>query len=97
MSELGDRFEGRLRDAIRLSIELGYVPTVIIQMLDNHGWEETVDRLIPSGEIQIGPRRMAELGRLDLTIESIMLESEFRPLFPPRHLEAAQWRLDQLQ
>ncbi len=65
-------------------------------MLARYGGVETAKRLIAAGEIQSGILRMAELGRLDITMERIMLEPEFAPLFTPGELDAARWRLDQL-
>jgi hypothetical protein len=96
MDKLADRFEARLRESVRLSIELGYTPTIFMGMLERHGGVQTAKRLIAAGEIQSGIKRMAELGRLDITMERIMLDPEFAPLFTQGELAAAQWRLEQL-
>ena len=77
-------------------IELGYNPTVFVGLLERYGGVQTAKRLIAEGEIQYGFKRLAALGRLDLTMEQIMLEPEFASLFTEGELAAARWRLDQL-
>jgi hypothetical protein len=37
----------------------------------------------------------ADIGRLDLSIESLMLQPRFAGLFSPQELDAARWRLEQ--
>lgn len=96
MEELAERFEAKLRHSIEISRSIGYTPTVFIGMPDRHGGVETAKRLIAAGDLQSGIRKMAELGRLDITMERIMLEPAFAPLFTEGELAAAQWRLDQL-
>jgi hypothetical protein len=96
MNQLSERFDQRLRESVRLAIELGYNPTVFTSMLERHGAVQTAKRLIAAGELQSGIKRLAELGRLDITMEQIMLEPEFAPLFAEGELAAARWRLDQL-
>jgi hypothetical protein len=85
-----------LRESVEHSIELAYTLTVFIGMLERYGGVQTTKRLIADGEIQYGLKRMAELGRLDITMEQIMLEPEFAPLFTGGEIAAARWRLDQL-
>src|SRR5207253_9942167 len=70
-------------------IELGYNPTVFVGLLERYGGVQTAKRLIAEGEIQYGFKRLAALGRLDLTME-------FASLFTEGELAAARWRLDQL-
>jgi len=69
---------------------------VFTGMLERHGGVQTAKRLIAAGEIQSGIRRLAELGRINITMERIMLEPEFAPLFTAGELDAARWRLNQL-
>ena len=90
-------FEERLRDSIRQSIRLGYNPIRITEMLNRYGGKGTAERLVRSGEIQDGIRRIVAMGYPKLSVESIMLEPEFKPLFTEADLAAARWRLDQLR
>jgi len=94
MDPLELEFERRLCDSIRESIRLGYNPTRITEMIDIHGGKSTARLLVESGEIQDGLRRIVEMGYPELSVESIMLEAQFAPLFTKEVLTAAQWRLD---
>ncbi len=97
MEPLEIAFEERLRDSIRQSIRLGYNPIRITEMLNRYGGKGTAERLVRSGEIQDGIRRIVAMGYPKLSVESIMLEPEFKPLFAEADLAAARWRLDQLR
>lgn len=92
-----NEFSEAVRTAIEESIEIGYRPTFLIQMLENRHAVEVAKSLVVQSTIQDGFRRMHEHGRLDLTIESIMLEPRFASLFTEGELEAARWRLKQAQ
>jgi len=93
---LESEFAARLQDGIRQAYDLGYPPTRIEQMLKESGARTVAKRLVTSGDIHKGFQEMAKLGRKDLTIESIMLEEKFRPLFEERELDAAKFRLAQV-
>jgi hypothetical protein len=94
-NNLESEFSARLRDSIRQSHDLGYHPTRFEQMLDDQGALGLVRKLIKSGEIQDGFKAVVKLGRKDLTMESIMLEPQFKSLIAAGELEAATWRLSQ--
>lgn len=64
-------------------------------MLESYDAVSLAERLVTSGDIQSGLKRLANLGHTELSIEAIMLEPEFKSLFHHRLLAAAQWRLDQ--
>ena len=92
-----EEFEEAIREAIRMSYEIGYSPTRFEQMIEIDHPVEVGQRLVISGEFQHGIRELAKLGRLDLTIESIMLQSQFAQLFTQAELDAAKWRLHHVQ
>jgi hypothetical protein len=87
-------FERRLRDSIDESIKLGYNPIRFTEMVNVHGGKKAARLLVESGEIQEGLQRLVKMGYPKLSVESIMLEAEFSPLFPTEILAAAQWRLE---
>ncbi len=89
-------FEQRLRDSIRDSIALGYNPTRFTDMLTTWGGVGVARRLVASGEIQDGIKKIVAMGHPELSMESIMLEPQFAALFTEGELAAARWRLDQL-
>jgi hypothetical protein len=90
------QFEERLWDSIRKSIALGYNPTRFTDMLKTWGGVGVAQRLVASGEIQDGIKKIVALGHPELSMESIMLEPQFASLFTEGELAAARWRLDQL-
>ena len=92
---LEEEFTARLWDACRTTRSLGYVPIIFERMLREHKGLRTAKKLIASGEIQDGFKKVVRLNRPDLTMESIMLESKFRDLFTKEELAAADWRLKQ--
>lgn len=96
MDPVEAEFEQRLRDSIRESIALGYNPARFTEMFTTWGGVATAKRLVASGEIQDGIRRIVDLGHPELSMESIMLEPQFASLFTEGELQAARWRLDQL-
>jgi hypothetical protein len=97
MDPLAERFDQRLRESIPKCIALGYHPTVFIDMLERYDGVQLAKRLIAASEIQSGLTRLATLGRLDLSMEYMMLEPEFASLFTKGELDAARWRLGQLR
>ena len=95
IEELSGEFADRLREAIDLCRGLGYSPVRFEQMLNSSPSAVSLaKKLVVSAELQDGLKRIAKLGRLELSMESIMLEEKFKPLFPDQLLEAAKWRLD---
>lgn len=64
-------------------------------MLDNIGAKATAAKLVASGDMHDGFRQLISRNRAELTMESIMLEPQFAPMFTGAQLEAARWRLQQ--
>jgi uncharacterized protein YktB (UPF0637 family) len=97
MTKLDELFEARVRSAVAKCRELGYNPNDFQQMLDSSNAVTLAQKLVTSGNIQSGLKKLSSLGKPELSIESIMLEPEFHPLFSQQILAAARWRLDQVQ
>lgn len=91
--DLATRFAAELRAAAEESRTLGHNPTRFLQMLDRSGAVALAKRLVLNGELQDGIKNMVKLDRADLAMEAIMLRDEYRQLFTPAELEAADWRL----
>jgi len=68
-----------------------------LRMLKEYGAVATVKKLVSTGEIQPGFKRMVSLGRPDLTVEHAMTLPRFRHLFSKEYLVAARWRLRMAQ
>lgn len=76
---------------------LGYVPSVWIRMVEQHGAVETTRHIIMSGDLQDGLLRLLSLGRIDLTIEQQVLDERWHELFTDQKREVAHWRLEEEQ
>lgn len=96
MEPLEQQFEERLRATLPICRALGYDPWQFEEILNDLGGRQTARKLVLSGEFQYGIGPLAQLRRLDLSLEHIMQEAQFAPLFTQQELEAAGWRLAQM-
>ncbi len=78
------------------STAIGYTPSKFRQMVANEGGLQTAKKLIGSKQLSDGFAELAQLGRLDLTVEALVLQEKYRPLFNEVELEIARERLVQL-
>jgi hypothetical protein len=77
----------------RAKSEAGYNATYFLRMLSEHGGLETARRLVGSRQPSEGFTQLYLKGRLDLTVESLVLEETYRELFTDELLEHARSRL----
>lgn len=73
--------------------ETGYKASKFFNLVDDLGGIEAARRLVGAPNPSEGFTVLWELGRLDLTVEALMLRPEFRGLFTRELLERAQSRL----
>lgn len=97
MDILKNIFEERVNKSILESKSIGYYPGYYEEMIKNNGAYQTAIRLVTDSDIQSGLKELNKLNRLDLSIESIMSEIQFRLLFRSEYIEAAEWRLKQVK
>jgi hypothetical protein len=96
-NELEDEFKNELLKAVDIYINLHrYRPSYFLQLLENYGAVGTATKLVTAAKFHEGFTKLWELGRLDLTVEAIMLRSPFRHLFSKEVLDKAQGRLSAL-
>lgn len=95
MATLAEQFTARLHDAIAKTRELGYNPQRFANKVDTTDSVHLARTYVSTAELHDGFKEVISMGRSDLTMEAIMLEPQFAPLFSPQELAAAQWRLDQ--
>src|SRR5438045_1060571 len=93
MENLAAQFEEGLRDAIVECRKLGYHPHQFEKMLNTSDGVKTAKKLITSGDLQYGLQRIVNLGHPELTVEAIMCEEVFRPIFTKGERDGADWRL----
>lgn len=75
--------------------ETGYNATYLLAMLAEDGGVETAKRLLASATVSTGFTALWNKGRLDLTVEALVLDPRFAPLFTADELEIARGRLAQ--
>lgn len=73
--------------------ELGYRPTYFLRMVQQRGGPEAARQLLDTPAPSEGFTRLWELGRLDLSVEAVVLREEFRLLFTEHQVEVARRRL----
>ena len=96
-TELEIDFKMALLNAVDICIRLyRYRPTYFLRMLDNYGAVGTATQLATAIKFHEGFTKLWELGRLDLTVEAIMLRRPYRQLFPKEVLDKASDRLKAL-
>ena len=57
-------------EGIKLAKQRGYNPTIFVGMRHQYGTVDAIERLVQSGDIQSGFKRLNQLNLLDWTIES---------------------------
>jgi hypothetical protein len=77
----------------RATRELGYSASYFLRMLSEDGALETARRLVQSSTPSDGFTALWEFGRLDLTVEALVLESQYAELFEDELLDTAAERL----
>jgi hypothetical protein len=78
----------------RCRSELRYNPRYFRVMITQHGALEATRRLLHAPSVSDGFVTLWERGRLDLTVESLVVTDEFAALFTPQERAIARKRLD---
>jgi hypothetical protein len=73
--------------------EAGYNATYFLQMVDEVGGLEAARRLLRAGSVSSGFSALWEKGRLDLSVEAVVLQDRFAGLFTEQELDTARERL----
>ncbi|HUU87963.1 MAG TPA: hypothetical protein VMX17_09430 [Candidatus Glassbacteria bacterium] len=73
--------------------ECNYHATRFFQLLDEYRGLETARMLLRNPQIQEGLANLYELGRLDLTVEALVIDPDWKELFEPEEIEIARTRL----
>jgi hypothetical protein len=81
---------------VRAKSEANYTATYFLGMLSDYGGLGTARRLLASTEVSSGFAALYERGRLDLTVEALVIQPKFTSLFTDEELDIARQRLDQL-
>lgn len=95
MGRLEDRFHQAMIEIYRRAKEeCHYVATRYIQMVAEKGGVTAARSLLASTTPQEGFTRLWECGRLDLTVEALVLNPEYVSLFTDQERKEARARLE---
>ncbi len=76
--------------------ECGYIATRFLQMVQEKGGLKAAKQWLSNDTPQEGLFKLWELGRLDLSMERLVLRKQFRKLFTDEELASARKRLQDL-
>jgi hypothetical protein len=79
----------------RTKDETWYNPTIFFRMLCDRGGLQTAKDLLATPKPSEGYTKLWELGRLDLTVEALVINPRWQNLFTPDELATARKRLNQ--
>ncbi|MCY3783079.1 MAG: hypothetical protein OXG79_04765 [Chloroflexi bacterium] len=92
-ASLKGEFHRAMLDIYQAAAELGYRPTRFRQMVHKHGGVGTAKRLLSGPMAQSGLTTLWELGRLDISMEALVVQERWAPLFSDEERRAARDRL----
>lgn len=95
--ELESNFEAEMLRDYKEAQKPGYNATLFLNMFYEFGGVVTAKKLLAKEKyIQEGVIKLWELGRLDLSVEALVLKSEYQSLFTPEEKRIAAKRLKDL-
>ena len=93
-SEFHEAMLGIYKSALK---ECNYRATAFLGMVVEHGGVQTGKRLLSTSDMQSGLYELFECDRLDLTVETLVLQSKYQELFEPEELAEAKRRIEELK
>ena len=99
MTDLEARFEQEMIEKVYRAAgrEAGYWAGHFLRSVKKHGGLSTARRLLEQPQVSKGLLRLAELNRLDLAMEALVLEPTYRTLFTDGERAMASKRLEMAQ
>lgn len=95
--ELESNFEAEMIRFYKEASKLGYNATRFLDMFYEFGGVNSAKKLLAKEKyIQEGVIKLWELGRLDLSVEALVLKPEYKDLFSEAELATAKKRLNEL-
>ena len=80
---------------LRAKSECGYNATRFLQMVNEHGGYETACLLLHASNVSDGYNALWEHGRLDLSVEALIISERWSSVFTTEELQIARDRLAQ--
>ena len=97
MTDLEARFEQEMVEKVYRAVgrETGYWAGYFLRSVKRHGGSGAARRLLQQRSVSRGLAKLAALGRLDLAMETLVLDPAYQPLFTETERAVATQRLDQ--
>jgi hypothetical protein len=96
MEVLATVFHREMVGVDEVAAEHGYHATYFRQMVERHGGVEAARRLLADSNIQSGLLKLWELGLLGHSMEAIVVQVRYQPLFSSDEIAEARRRLEEL-
>jgi hypothetical protein len=96
MIELENQFHHAMIGIYETANDNDYFASYFKRMIDLNGGLETAKRLLAKPGIQEGLMKLWELGLLDHSMEALVIQERFQPLFTEAEITEARRRLDEL-
>ena len=95
-TRLEDEFHRALENHVYADIKSRSFPMFLLQAMRRHGGVFAAKQLLGISMDRAGLVQLCEQGRLDLAVESLMLQERWKPLFSVDELKLARRRLSDL-
>lgn len=96
MRSLTERFHTAMIGVYQGAKDSGYNATYFKRMVDEHGGLAAAKRLLATRDIQTGLMKLWEMGCVHLSMEALVIQKQFEPLFTEDEIAEARRRLAEL-
>ena len=96
MATFEDEFHRAMIGVYETAKDHEYFATYFKRMVDSYGGVEAAKRLLAARDIQAGLRRLWQLKLLDHSMEALVIQERFQPLFTDEEISEARRRLEEL-
>lgn len=93
---LEQEFHRKMLSIYEEAATFGYHPTYFLQMVESQGGLKAAKTLVRKG-ISDGLKRLAREGRLDISVEKLVLTAPWDQLFTEEEKELAHWALNNVE
>ena len=93
-NEIEDAFHREIEGTYYTAAKLGYRASYFLKMIKVYGGLATAHRLLKAHDSQSGLSRLWELGRLDISVEALVLLERWAGLFSDEERRVARERLE---
>lgn len=97
MGPLEEQFHHAMIGVYENARDHDYTPTIFKRMIDQYGGLEAAKHLLASNVAQTGLFKLYDLGCLKQSMEALVIQERFTPLFTEEEIKEATRRLSELE